>query len=142
MIGNCQRRKAREVVALFDHVDAVDRVELAEALERRCEEQDKTLRILIEVNVSGEEAKQGIGPGEVASVLRQLKQFDRLTVDGLMTMAPFMDDPEQARPVFAGLRALARDLGLPELSMGMTNDYEVAIEEGATQIRIGTALFA
>ncbi|MDQ1256212.1 MAG: dependent protein [Candidatus Hydrogenedentes bacterium] len=142
MIGNCQRRKAREVVALFDCVDAVDRVKLAEALQRRCEERDKTLRILIEVNVSGEDAKQGIAPGEIAAVLRQVKQFDRLTVDGLMTMAPFVDDPEQARPVFAGLRALAQDLGLPELSMGMTNDYEVAIEEGATQVRIGSALFA
>ena len=141
MIGSCQRRKAPGVVALFPHVDSVDRIELAEALERRCEEQDKMLRVLLEVNVSGETAKHGFAPRQVEGALTAMRLFDRLSVEGLMTMAPLAADAEAARPVFAALRRLAADLGLRELSMGMTNDFEVAIEEGATQVRIGTALF-
>lgn len=142
MIGSCQRRKARDIAALFQYVDSVDRVELAEALQRRCDEQDKTLHVLMEVNVSGETVKHGFTPSEVVTALDRMRAFDRLNVDGLMTMAPLVDDPEETRPVFAGLRRLAQDLGLTELSMGMTNDFEVAVEEGATQIRVGTALFA
>lgn len=142
MIGSCQRRKAGEVVALFSYVDSVDRIELAEALGRRCDEQDRTLRVLLEVNVSGEDAKHGFEPREVGGALDAIRAIDRLAVDGLMTMAPLADDPEEARPVFAGLRRLAEDCGLRELSMGMSNDFEVAVEEGATQIRIGTLLFA
>ena len=141
MVGTCQRRKARDVVALFDCVDSVDRVDLAEALQRRCDELDKALRILIEVNVAGEAAKHGFAPNEVESALHQIRPLDRLEVQGLMTMAPFVDDPESVRPFFADLRRLADALGLQELSMGMTDDFEVAVEEGATQVRIGTALF-
>jgi len=142
MIGNCQRRKARDTVQLFDVVDAVDRLPLAEALEQRCQEQDKVLQVLLEVNVYGEQAKHGFAPDEVAPALDRIQRFERLDVQGLMTMAPFVDDPETVRPVFGRLRELAKGLGLPEVSMGMTNDFEVAIEEGATQVRIGTALFA
>ena len=141
MIGPCQRRKARDVVALFHCLDAVDRVEVAEALQRRCEEQDKSLPVLIEVNVSGEEAKHGFGPRDLGPALEQMRQLDRLKVEGLMTMAPFVDDPEEVRPCFVRLRELGEQFGLPELSMGMTSDFEVAVEEGATQVRIGTALF-
>jgi hypothetical protein len=141
MIGSIQRRKAKDVVALFDCADAVDRFELAETLQRRCEEQDKRLPILLEVNVSGESAKHGFAPSEVAESLRQIRAFDRLTVNGLMTMAPF-DAPEPVlRSTFRGLRELTETLGLRELSMGMTDDFEIAIEEGATQVRIGRALF-
>ncbi len=141
MVGTVQRRKCREVVALFDHVDSVDRVEVAEALEVRCAEQDRRLRVLLEVNVSGEEAKHGFKPSEVAGAVDAVRGLPHLDLDGLMTMAPFVADAEETRPVFAELRQLAQKLALPELSMGMTNDFEVAIEEGATEVRIGTALF-
>lgn len=141
MIGNVQRRKAGDIAALFDAVDAIDRLEVAEALEKRCAERNKPLRVLIEVNVSGEEAKHGFSPDEVPQALERISALEHLTVDGLMTMAPFVADPEETRPVFEGLRQLAKAHGLRELSMGMSNDYEVAIEEGATQVRIGTALF-
>ena len=142
MIGNIQRRKAPDVVSLFHCADAVDRVAVAEALQKRCEEQNKHLDILLEVNVSGEEAKHGFAPENIHGVLKEVTHLDRLTVKGLMTMAPFVDDPETVRPVFRRLRELTEAQGLPEVSMGMTNDFEVAIEEGATQVRIGTALFA
>ncbi|HPO17240.1 MAG TPA: YggS family pyridoxal phosphate-dependent enzyme [Candidatus Hydrogenedentes bacterium] len=141
MIGSIQRRKARDVAAFFDTVDSVDRVELAEVLQRRCEELDKRLRVLLEVNVSGETQKHGFNPESLGSVLGVLKGFDRLMVEGLMTMAP-LDAPEVVlRSVFRGLRQLAEAHGLRELSMGMTDDFEIAIEEGATQVRIGRALF-
>lgn len=141
MIGAAQRRKAKVVVELFDCVDAVDRVALAEALERRCQEHDKHLPVLIEVNVAGEEGKHGFTHDEVESAIEAIGRLEHLHVEGLMTMAPFVDDPEVLRPVFARLRELGERLGLEELSMGMTNDFEIAVEEGATQVRIGTALY-
>lgn len=141
MIGNIQRRKAREVVQLFDTVDAVDRVELAEALERRLDGTEKRLPVLIEVNVSGEAAKHGFAPEALADGLSAIRHYPHLDVRGLMTMAPF-DAPEgEIRRYFRTLKALTREHGLPECSMGMTQDYELAIEEGATQVRIGSALF-
>lgn len=141
MIGNVQRRKARDVAALFDTVDSVDLVEVGEALGQRCEEQGRELDVLLEVNVSGEASKHGFEPENVADAVRQMAQWRNLHVRGLMTMAPFEEEPEAVRPVFARLRRLAGGLGLAEVSMGMTNDFEVAVEEGATQVRIGTALF-
>ncbi len=141
MIGSVQRRKAKDVAACFDTVDSVDRVELAEALQRRCEELDKRLRVLLEVNVSGETQKHGFAPESVGPALAGMRHFDRLAVEGVMTMAPF-DAPEAVlRTVFRGLRQLAQAHGLREISMGMTDDFELAIEEGATQVRIGRALF-
>ena len=142
MIGSVQRRKAADVVALFDCVDSVDRFELVEALERRCAETGKVMPVLLEVNVSGEASKHGFTSEELPAALEQMRAFVHVRVDGVMTMAPFVDDPEEVRPVFAGLKKLADSLGLPEISMGMSNDFEVAIEEGATQVRVGTALFA
>ncbi len=141
MIGSVQRRKARDVVELFDSVDSVDRIELAETLEQRCKELGKHMDILIEVNVSGEAAKHGFSPDQLPMVLDQINNCAYLSVKGLMTMAPFVDNPEEVRPIFAHLRNLAEQFSLMELSMGMTNDFEVAIEEGATQVRIGSALF-
>jgi PLP dependent protein len=142
MIGSLQRRKARDAVALFDTIDSVDRIELAAALNERCREREQPLPVLIEVNVSGEEAKHGFAPEAAPQVIDEIRAMEHIDPKGLMTMAPLVEDPEDARPVFAGLRKLGERLGLPELSMGMTNDYEVAIEEGATQVRIGSALFA
>lgn len=141
MIGNIQRRKARDVVDLFNRVDAVDRMSLAKTLNEHCEAQGKTMEILIEVNVSGEASKHGFAPADVPRTLEQIAEFDRLEVRGLMTMAPAYDDPEQTRPLFAQLRELGVASNLRVLSMGMSNDFEVAIEEGATEVRIGTVLF-
>ena len=142
MIGSVQRRKAKDVARLFNCVDSVDRYELAEALDKRCEARDRPMPVLIEVNVSGEAAKHGYEPDELDQVLERVGDLRHLQVEGLMTMAPFVPDPEMTRPVFAGLRRLAERVGLSELSMGMSNDFEVAIEEGATQVRIGSLLFA
>ena len=141
MIGTIQRRKAKDVVRLFDCVDAVDRIDLAEELAARAGERTSPLPVLLEVNVSGEASKHGFAPSELASALDRIAALPALRVEGVMTMAPFCDDPEETRPVFAGLKRLADSLGLPRISMGMSNDYEVAIEEGATEVRIGTALF-
>lgn len=141
MIGTVQRRKARDVAAIFDCVDSVDRVELAEALSRACQEAGKTLHVLVQCNTSGEEAKHGFTPEALPAALDAVRALPGLAVEGLMTMAPLVDDPETVRPCFARLRELAERHGLRELSMGMTNDFEVAVEEGATQIRIGSALY-
>lgn len=140
-IGNLQRRKAREILSLFDTVDAIDRVELAETLQRRCEELDRHLDALIEINVSGEASKHGFSPAELPGALLGIRPYDRIHVRGLLTMAPWGVPEAEIRSAFRGLRELAREHGLVELSMGMTDDFEIAIEEGATQIRIGRALF-
>lgn len=141
MIGNIQRRKVREIVERFDRVDAVDRLSLAEEIEKRCAAIEKTMPVLLEVNVSGEAAKHGFTPEELPGALERLSDMPHLRVEGVMTMAPATDNPEETRPVFARLRALADIHGLGTLSMGMTNDFEIAIEEGSTEVRIGTALF-
>lgn len=141
MVGHIQRRKARDVVALFDRVDSVDRLEIAEELEKRCEAAGKDLDVLVQVNVAREEAKGGFSPDELPEALRKIGEMPHLNVQGLMTMAPATDDPETIRPVFATLRALADENHLQECSMGMSGDFEVAVEEGATEVRIGTALF-
>jgi hypothetical protein len=143
MIGTVQRRKCPEIVRWFDCVDAVDRIEVAEALHQRCEESGRgvPLPILIEVNVSGEASKHGFAPDQLPAVLDRLRSLSSLQTAGLMTMAPFSDRPEDSRPFFARLRELADAHRLAEVSMGMSGDFEVAIEEGATQVRIGSALF-
>lgn len=141
MIGNVQRRKAKEVVRLFHYVDAVDRVELADALAARAAEAGVVLPVLLEVNVSGEESKHGFSTAELPEAFERLERLTALRIEGLMTMAPYFDDPERTRPTFAGLKSLADRLGLGRISMGMSNDYVVAVEEGATEVRIGSALF-
>ena len=140
-IGKVQRRKARDVVRHFDTIDSVDHLDVAEAIEHRAQESEKRLPVLVEVNVSGEESKHGIRPDELGCLLDATSHFANVRVDGLMTMAPLTDDEARVRGVFAGLRGLAEQHGLRELSMGMSNDFEWAIEEGATQIRIGSRLF-
>ncbi|HOJ32304.1 MAG TPA: YggS family pyridoxal phosphate-dependent enzyme [Candidatus Hydrogenedentes bacterium] len=141
MIGTIQSRKARQVAQLFDCVDSLDRLELAQELNKQCERHGKKMPVLIQVNTTGETTKHGFSPAELSDVIAQIRQLSHLDVQGLMTMAPLVDDPEKARPAFALLRKLAEKFELPELSMGMSNDYTVAVEEGATQVRIGTALF-
>lgn len=141
MIGPVQRRKARDVAGSFHRVDSVDRVDVAEALQRRCESISQTLRILLQVNISGETQKHGFAPAGLAEALEKIRGFDRLMVEGLMTMAPFDAEEPTLRRVFGGLRDTADAHGLSVLSMGMSQDFEIAVEEGATEVRLGTVLF-
>lgn len=148
MIGHVQSRKAEDVTALFDRVHSVDSVKLAQRLARFT---PKLLPVLFEVNVSGEESKYGFDifrRAELFEALGVVAQLSPLRLDGLMTMAPMVAEPEQARPVFRALRVLRDELAaqypvlaLLQLSMGMTDDFEVAIEEGATLVRVGRAIF-
>ena len=137
LIGHLQRNKARHAGS-FASVQSVDSLRLAEAISRRL---DRDLPILLEVNVAQEASKYGFRLDEVPQALEQIQTLERLNVRGLMTVAPEVADPEAVRPVFAALKDLAEKLSLPELSMGMTNDYAVAIEEGSTMVRIGRAIF-
>jgi hypothetical protein len=147
MVGHIQSRKAKEAVDLADLVHSVDTLKLARRLSRFAAEVGRTLPVLVQFNVSGEEAKHGFGGAEVEEVLYELLELPALRVRGLMTMAPFVEDEKVLRRVFSGLRRLHEDAGrIPgyegtELSMGMTNDFELAVEEGSTMVRIGTALF-
>jgi pyridoxal phosphate enzyme (YggS family) len=138
-IGHLQSNKAGLAASLFDTIESVDSLKLAQALSRRAE---KPLRVLLEVNVSGEESKHGLAPSDVAATVAAAGPLPNIDLVGLMTMAPEVDDAELTRPVFRTLRQLAEANGLQELSMGMTNDFEIAVEEGATMVRIGRALFA
>ena len=147
LIGHLQRNKVRLALDLFPVIHAVDSIRLLEQIDRVADEAGCQPRILLEVNVSGEASKFGLKPDEVPTVIEQTLQARAVTLIGLMTMAPFCPDPQQTRPVFARLRELRdrmqRELGvgLPHLSMGMSNDFEVAVEEGATWVRLGTILF-
>jgi pyridoxal phosphate enzyme (YggS family) len=141
MIGHLQTNKARDAVALFDVIHSVDSVKLAEEVHTWAERAGKTQSILLEVNVSGEASKFGLKPEDLKSTVAEINRLPRLDVQGLMTLAPFAEEAEKARPYFRRLRELGGALGLRELSMGMTHDFEVAIEEGATMVRIGTGIF-
>jgi pyridoxal phosphate enzyme (YggS family) len=149
MIGHLQTNKAKYVVTLFDYVHSVDRMELAQELDKRAGLINRKLNVLIEVNVSGEKSKSGIPADDAPALIKQIAGLENLAMRGLMTMAPYSNNPENARPYFSALRNLRDNIsrqqisGIPmeELSMGMTDDFEVAIEEGATIIRIGRAIF-
>ena len=147
LIGHLQRNKVRPALELFSVIHAVDSVRLLQQIDSTAAETGCQPRILLEVNVSGEASKFGLQPADVPKAVEQALQARAVTLIGLMTMAPFCTDPQQTRPVFARLRELrdrlSRDfeIGLPHLSMGMSNDFEVAVEEGATWVRLGTVLF-
>jgi hypothetical protein len=138
MVGHLQSNKAKAAVELFDIIHSVDSVKLAEILSRRAE---NPLAVLLEINVSGEATKGGFSVSEIIAAAKGIRQLPNLKMMGLMTVAPFVADPEEVRPVFRKLRELRDSLGLEHLSMGMTDDFEVAIEEGATMLRIGRAIF-
>lgn len=149
LIGSLQTNKAREAVALFDIVHSVDRPNLIAALVKAATGAACRLPVLIEVNIAGEGSKQGADPAEVPDLLARLAAEPCLEPRGLMAMAPLVADPEETRPIFRALRELRDDLrrayprlDLPDLSMGMTNDYPTAVEEGATIVRVGRAIFA
>lgn len=141
MIGHLQTNKARDAVVLFEVIHSVDSVKLAAELNKWAERAGKTQAILLEVNVSGDASKFGLKPEDLKSTVAEINQLPRLEVQGLMTIASFAEEAEKTRPCFRRLRELRDALGLRELSMGMTHDFEVAIEEGATLVRIGTAIF-
>ena len=148
LIGHLQGNKVRPALELFDFIHSVDSTKLLLRINQIADELGLSPHVLLEVNVSGEKSKTGMPEAEVASAVRTLMEScPRVTLEGLMTMAPFSENPEDARPYFRRLREL-RDrleqdfgIGLPRLSMGMSGDYEVAVEEGATWIRLGTVLF-
>jgi len=151
LVGHLQANKARRAVQLFDVIHSLDSLELARRLDRLCgEEGRETLPVLIQVDLGHEETKAGIDESELPELVEGLKSLGRVQLIGLMTLPPFFDDPEQARPFFRRLRELCDDLARQgafgadrkgELSMGMTHDFAVAIEEGATMVRVGTAIF-
>ena len=137
LIGHLQSNKTRKAAQLFSSVDAVDAVKLA----RRLDAELKPLEVMIEVKLSDEEAKTGARPEDVPAIVDAIRSSHHLKLTGLMTVPPWSEDAETSRPYFVRLRELAVRHGIPELSMGMSNDLEVAIEEGATWVRVGTAIF-
>lgn len=148
LIGTLQTNKVKQAVPNFAMIHALDRWRLAETLNERGAEIGKSIAVLVEVNVSGEATKHGISPGELGDFLDELRGLTYLKPQGLMTMAPWTQQPEETRPVFRGLSRLFQEqasmMGADwkHLSMGMSNDYEIAVEEGATMVRVGTAIFA
>jgi pyridoxal phosphate enzyme (YggS family) len=137
LIGHLQSNKSKKAAEIFDVIQTVDTVKLA----RRLDEEGRPLEVMIEVKLSSEEAKAGVAPEDVPALADAIRASAHLRLLGLMTMPPWSDDGEQSRPYFARLRELAERNHLPHLSMGMSHDLEAAIEEGATIVRIGTALF-
>lgn len=150
LIGHLQSNKARKAVQLFDVIQSLDSPELAHRLERICEEEGRTgLSVLAQVDLAGEESKAGIPETKLPMLVETLARCERISFDGLMVLPPFFEDPEETRPYFERLRLIRDRLTeegafrgkVGELSMGMTHDLEVAIEEGATIVRVGTAIF-
>jgi pyridoxal phosphate enzyme (YggS family) len=145
-IGHLQSNKSKYAVRLFDMIHSLDSIPLAEELNRRAEQADRRLRVLIEVNLSREETKFGTDEERIWNLAKRILQLDHLSLEGLMTMPPYFDSPEMSRPYYVKLREVKEKLvkeGIPvtDLSMGMSNDFEIAIEEGATYVRVGTAIF-
>lgn len=149
LIGHLQSNKARKAVQLFDVIQSVDSIELAERLERICIDEGRELSIFVQVDLAGEITKSGVAEQDLLALVDYLKTCERLRFNGLMVLPPFFDDAEATRPFFGKLRAIRDELasqdafsnGRGELSMGMSHDFEVAIEEGATVVRVGTAIF-
>lgn len=145
-IGHLQTNKAKYAVQLFDMIHSVDTLPLAEELNRRAEKEGQVIKVMIEVNLSGESTKFGTEEEKVFELAKKIFELRNLSLVGLMTMPPYFESPEMSRPYFIKLRQLKERLekeGIPlkELSMGMSNDFEIAIEEGATYVRVGTAIF-
>ncbi len=149
MIGHLQRNKVKAALGFFDLIQSLDSPELARELDKQGKKKGQMVRTFVEVNLGSEESKSGIAKDKVASLLQEVATLSHLRVEGLMVVPPFREDPEEVRPYFRALTELQKELkelkianvDLKELSMGMTHDYPVAIEEGATLVRIGTAIF-
>jgi len=149
MIGHLQRNKVKYIAERITMIHSVDSIRLAETIDREAAKYNRIIPILIEVNMAGEESKFGSAPSDTINLITEISQFTNISVKGLMTVAPDVDNPEENRSVFANLKKLSVDITnknidnvtMDVLSMGMTGDYTVAIEEGATMVRIGTGLF-
>ena len=149
MIGHLQRNKIKYIIDKVELIHSVDSVRLAEAIEKEAAKRNITVNVLIEVNVAREESKFGLLPEEIDQFVDKVKDFSHICVKGLMTIAPNVENPEKNRSIFAHLRKLsvdiasknAHNINMSILSMGMTNDYQVAVEEGATMVRVGTGIF-
>ena len=148
-IGHLQTNKVKYIIDKAVLIHSVDSVHLAEVIEKEAAKRDMIADVLIEVNYAGEESKFGISGSDTEQLVRDISTFPHIHIRGLMTIAPFVDDPEENRPVFRGMKELLLDIksknihnvDMEFLSMGMTNDYEVAVQEGATLVRVGTAIF-
>jgi pyridoxal phosphate enzyme (YggS family) len=145
-IGHLQTNKAKYAIRLFDMIHSLDSVPLAEELNRRAEQADRVMEVMIEVNLSKEATKFGTDEEVVVNLAKRIQNLNHLSLEGLMTMPPYFDSPELSRPYYIALRELKEKMvkeGVPmkDLSMGMSNDFEIAIEEGATYVRVGTAIF-
>jgi len=149
LVGHLQTNKVKYAIEIFDCIQTVDSIKLAKEIDKRSLQFGKTTNVLVEVNVSGEESKYGIKPEEVEPFLKEISEFSRIRVRGLMTIAPIEEDKEVVRPYFRKLRELSKEIKskniknvkMDYLSMGMTDDFEVAIEEGANMVRIGRGIF-
>jgi pyridoxal phosphate enzyme (YggS family) len=149
LVGHLQRNKVRPVIPWASLIHSLDSLRLAEEISAHAQRQQNTVDVLLQVNASGERSKFGVAVGAVTYLIEQIATLPGLRLRGLMTMAPLASDPEEVRPVFVRLRELHEELGASrlagpdfnDLSMGMSNDFEVAVEEGATMVRVGTALF-
>ncbi|MBW2522854.1 MAG: YggS family pyridoxal phosphate-dependent enzyme [Deltaproteobacteria bacterium] len=144
-IGHVQRNKVRQLVPHVHLLHAVDRPKLVAEIDKRSHAAERQTDVLVQVNIAGEDQKSGCAPGDLGQLLETIRACEHVRIRGLMTMPPYLDDPEQVRPYFRRLRELRDAHGgaaeLPELSMGMSHDFAVAIEEGATIVRVGTAIF-
>lgn len=144
-IGHLQKNKIKKAVEIFDMIETVDSIETAKEIDKRCDAQKKIMPILIEVNIGKEQNKFGCMPKDVEKLAEEIKYLPNLELKGLMTMAPFFDDPEKDRPYFKDMKIIFDRLkdkyGLSILSMGMSDSYKVAVEEGANMVRIGTKIF-
>jgi pyridoxal phosphate enzyme (YggS family) len=141
LVGHLQTNKVRDALELFDLIHSLDRLELVDPLERRAAARGRPVETLLQVNLAGEASKGGVAPDDVGAALEAIAKHDHVRVRGLMAIPPAVTRPEEARPWFRALRGLAERHGLRELSMGMSGDFEIAIEEGATMVRVGTAIF-
>ncbi len=145
-IGHLQSNKAKYAVRLFDVIHSIDSIPLAEELNRKVEQPDRVIKVMVEVNLSKEATKFGTDEERVLNLAKRIQSLSHLSLEGLMTMPPYFDLPEMGRPYYTALRELKErmikeGILMKELSMGMSNDFEIAIEEGATYVRIGTAIF-
>lgn len=149
LVGHLQTNKVKYAIEIFDFIHSVDSIRLAKEIDKRSLQFGKITNVLVEVNISGEETKYGIKPEQVEPFLKEISEFSRIRVRGLMTIAPIVEDKEEVRPYFRKLRELSKEIKskniknvkMDHLSMGMTDDFEVAIEEGANMVRIGRGIF-
>ena len=149
LVGHLQTNKVKYAIEIFDLIHSVDSIKLAKEIDRRSQQFGMITNVLVEVNISGEETKYGIKPEEVEPFIKEISEFSRIKIRGLMTIAPIAEDKEEVRPYFRKLRELSKEIKskniknvkMDYLSMGMTEDFEVAIEEGANMIRVGRGIF-